>query len=125
MRGAADGLRGVSVNRRGFISVLVGAAGAPLVPWRGLVEPTIFLPPKETRNLGYARYLTDNTAWFIKPGRRAGLKTFHRSNELSEASLEAMCIRAAKIRLSLSDVVSSKELRMAITPFGFYGTRGL
>lgn len=31
------------MNRRGFISLLAGAAGAPLVPWRGLVEPKIFL----------------------------------------------------------------------------------
>lgn len=34
------------VNRRGFLSLLAGAAGAPLVPWRGLSEPTIFLPPR-------------------------------------------------------------------------------
>lgn len=33
------------MNRRGFISMLAGAAGAPLVPWRGLDEPSIFLPP--------------------------------------------------------------------------------
>lgn len=33
------------MNRRGFVSMLLGAAGAPLVPWRGLVEPRIFLPP--------------------------------------------------------------------------------
>jgi hypothetical protein len=32
------------VNRRGFISLLAGAAGAPLVPWRGLIEPLIVLP---------------------------------------------------------------------------------
>ena len=32
------------MNRRGFISLLAGAAGAPLVPWRGIVEPVIFLP---------------------------------------------------------------------------------
>lgn len=34
------------MNRRGFISLLAGAAGAPLVPWRGLIEPLIVLPPR-------------------------------------------------------------------------------
>lgn len=34
------------MNRRSFISLLAGAAGAPLVPWRGLVEPVISLPPR-------------------------------------------------------------------------------
>jgi hypothetical protein len=34
------------MNRRSFISLLAGAAGAPLVPWRGLIEPVIFLPPR-------------------------------------------------------------------------------
>lgn len=32
------------MNRRGFISMLAGVAGAPLVPWRGLAEPLIVLP---------------------------------------------------------------------------------
>jgi hypothetical protein len=35
------------INRRSFISLLAGAAGAPLVPWRGLVEPLIVLPSME------------------------------------------------------------------------------
>lgn len=35
------------MNRRGFISMIAGAAGAPLVPWRGIVEPRIFLPERE------------------------------------------------------------------------------
>jgi hypothetical protein len=34
------------VNRRGFISLLAGSAGAVLVPWRGTVEPVISLPPR-------------------------------------------------------------------------------
>lgn len=34
------------MNRRGFISLLAGGAGAALVPWRGLIEPTIVLPPR-------------------------------------------------------------------------------
>jgi hypothetical protein len=33
------------MNRRNFISVLAGAAGAPLVPWRVLIDPIIALPP--------------------------------------------------------------------------------
>lgn len=33
------------MKRRAFVSMLLGAAGAPLVPWRGIVEPRIFLPP--------------------------------------------------------------------------------
>lgn len=32
------------MNRRGFISLLAGAAGAPFVPWRALIEPVILLP---------------------------------------------------------------------------------
>jgi hypothetical protein len=32
------------MNRRKFFSMLAGAAGAPLVPWRGLIEPLIALP---------------------------------------------------------------------------------
>jgi hypothetical protein len=36
------------MNRRGFISLLAGAAGAPLVPWRGLVERVIVLAPAFT-----------------------------------------------------------------------------
>lgn len=35
-----------SMNRRGFISMLAGAAGAPLVPWRQVIEPLIVLPAK-------------------------------------------------------------------------------
>lgn len=35
------------MNRRGFISLLAGAAGATLVPWRGSIEPRIFLPAYE------------------------------------------------------------------------------
>ena len=35
------------MNRRSFISLLAGGAGTTLVPWRGLVEPRIFLPPTD------------------------------------------------------------------------------
>jgi hypothetical protein len=34
------------MNRRLFISLLAGAAGAPLVPWRGLIEPLVILPSR-------------------------------------------------------------------------------
>ena len=34
------------MNRRSFMSLLAGAAGAPLVPWRGLIAPLIVLPPR-------------------------------------------------------------------------------
>lgn len=34
------------MNRRGFISMLGGIAGAPLVPWRGIIEPRIMLPSR-------------------------------------------------------------------------------
>jgi hypothetical protein len=40
------------MNRRGFISLLGGAAGAVLVPWRGTVEPVIFLPPRAKIPMG-------------------------------------------------------------------------
>ena len=33
------------MNRRGFISLLAGGAGATLVPWRALTDPLIMLPP--------------------------------------------------------------------------------
>jgi hypothetical protein len=44
--GYSPGRSGLSVNRRGFISLLAGTAGAVLVPWRGQVEPIISLPPR-------------------------------------------------------------------------------
>lgn len=34
------------MNRRNFISLLAGAAGAPLVAWRGLIEPMVVLPAR-------------------------------------------------------------------------------
>jgi hypothetical protein len=34
------------MNRRGFISLLAGTAGATFVPWRGRIEPLIVLPPR-------------------------------------------------------------------------------
>ena len=34
------------MKRRAFISMLLGAAGAPLVPWREIVDPVIFLPTR-------------------------------------------------------------------------------
>ena len=37
----------LEVNRRAFLSMMLGAPGAPLVPWRGLVEPLIVLPALE------------------------------------------------------------------------------
>lgn len=47
------------MNRRGFISLLAGAAGAPLVPWRGLVEPLIVLPARERSMYGRAPWWMD------------------------------------------------------------------
>lgn len=48
------------MNRRGFISMLAGAAGAPLVPWRGLIESVIVLPGliRPTRMLPELIYAT-------------------------------------------------------------------
>lgn len=37
------------MNRRGFISLMAGGAGAVLVPWRGRIEPVIVLPPRVPR----------------------------------------------------------------------------
>lgn len=34
------------MNRRGFFSLMAGAAGAALVPWRGNVEPVLVMPPR-------------------------------------------------------------------------------
>lgn len=41
------------MNRRGFISLLTGAAGAVLVPWRGLSAPLILLPPPPRVDLSH------------------------------------------------------------------------
>jgi hypothetical protein len=48
------------VNHRGFISLLTGAAGAALVPWRGNVEPLISLPPRTD----LSRYFAGPDTWF-------------------------------------------------------------
>lgn len=53
------------MNRRGFLSLMAGAAGAALVPWRGLSEPRIFLP---TRKADLSRYLS-GPYWFPTDGR--------------------------------------------------------
>lgn len=63
------------MNRRGFISLLAGSAGTVLVPWRGTIEPSIFLPP---RGVDLRRYLTPNNTWFLRdavdsPGKRIRL----------------------------------------------------
>ena len=97
------------MNRRGFISLLVGAAGAPLVPWRGLVEPTIFLPPKS--RLDPSRYLTSDPKWFL-PGHHPEIhkflrRTYSDSVDLSEASLEEMLIQ---IRDAVDDM--GKPIRL-------------
>lgn len=63
------------MNRRGFISMLAGAAGAPLVPWRGLEKALIFLP-NATPKINLRDYLTSKNAWFIRTGDRKGMTTF-------------------------------------------------
>jgi hypothetical protein len=40
------------LNRRGFISLLAGSAGAVLVPWRAQSAPCIFLPPRSKLSVG-------------------------------------------------------------------------
>lgn len=49
------------MNRRGFISLLSGAAGAPLVPWRGLIEPVIVLAGRE------APHICEDSFWCNHP----------------------------------------------------------
>jgi hypothetical protein len=52
----------MTTSRRAFVSLLLGAAGAPLVPWRGLREPRIFLPARPQRVLArvtFAPFLDD------------------------------------------------------------------
>jgi|ERR1700761_12583 len=48
------------MNRRGFISLMGGLAAAPLVPWRGVIEPFISLPPRRD----FSRYFAGLDAWF-------------------------------------------------------------
>lgn len=33
------------MTRRGFISMLAGASGAPFIPWREITKPIIVVPP--------------------------------------------------------------------------------
>lgn len=39
------------MNRRQFFSMMAGAAGAALVPWRGSIEPVIILPSRSHLSL--------------------------------------------------------------------------
>lgn len=41
------------MNRRSFFSLLAGAAGAPLVPWRGLIDPIIVLAGRQSADAYY------------------------------------------------------------------------
>lgn len=111
------------MNRRGFISLLVGSAGAPLVPWRGLIEPQIFLPPKPRVDL--PRYLTSKDVWFLKTSVCTCTSQFcnqlHRypRGDLCQESLERMLI---KIR----DAVDARGQRISIRPTHvIYGSSGL
>lgn len=54
------------MNRRGFISLMAGAAGAPLVPWRGLIEPLIVLPNAAPKIERYT-YRAEALAFAIDP----------------------------------------------------------
>lgn len=86
----ADGR--VSVNRRGFISLLAGAAGATLVPWRGSIEPLISLPPRSRNELWfYQKYFTSPYAWYIKTDSFSNRSVSE--SVLTQESLEAMLIR--------------------------------
>jgi hypothetical protein len=79
------------MNRRGFISSLVGAAGMPLVPWRGLIESRIFLPSRVALTEAAIErvclqiideaYLTSNTRWYLKAVPLPALMTAHRTRE--------------------------------------------
>ena len=94
------------MNRRGFISLLAGAAGMAALPiWRR-PHPVIFVPPRT----GMSDYLTAPDTWFIQPSPQlqrllatvehqadaiSGVTRFSNvlrpGAELSEASLEALC----------------------------------
>jgi hypothetical protein len=90
------------MNRRGFISLLAGSAGAVLVPWRGVTQPLISIAKPETL-IDPGHYLTSNTAWFLKvPNgdfRTDNLRYIHREHfsnqllapaEMTERTLEGM-----------------------------------
>jgi hypothetical protein len=73
------------MNRRGFISLLAGGAGAVLVPWRGLVKPVISLPPPAEQDL--SQYLTSRYSWFLRPDAHPLPPMFYRE-PMGEKSLE-------------------------------------
>jgi len=81
------------MNRRGFISLMGALAAAPLVPWRGLIEPLISLPLRPNRPNRY------NEIWVT-------------SVDLTEASLEEMLRQVSK---SLQ-VVSVRPTQLIVRP---------
>lgn len=76
------------MNRRGFISLLAGSAGAVLVPWRGLREPLISLPPRR------------HYCWLWPNGTYWHTTNSNFSNEavasLNQQSLEEMLVNIRK-----------------------------
>ena len=82
------------MNRRGFISLLTGAAGAALVPWRGNVEPLISLPPRSSLLYGL------------------GAPTWDFSNRLTPSSV----LSARMVEEMLTDIRKSIYHPVALVP---------
>jgi hypothetical protein len=73
------------LNRRGFISLMAGAAAAPLVPWRGLIEPLISLPPRSKV------FFWPNGSYYCESGTFSNQLTANAT--LTQESLEEMLNR--------------------------------
>jgi hypothetical protein len=68
------------MKRRTFISMLVGGAGALVLPaWRK-PEPVLFLPPRDfsTATMRVNNYFTSPHAWYIQMPVPDGLKLYDR-----------------------------------------------
>jgi hypothetical protein len=70
------------LNRRGFISLMAGTAAAPLVPWRGLIEPLISLPPRPKV------WVWPNGTYYAESGTFSN--RLYPEAEITQASLERM-----------------------------------
>lgn len=95
------------MNRRGFLSLLMGAAGAPLVPWRQLIEPLIILPAafQLVPITGmYAREIAVPEGWIEGPFSPFSIRSDR---------LELLQAHYAK-RMGFVDVRSTSSIRMAL-----------
>lgn len=111
------------MNRRGFISMMVGAAGALVLPkWR-IPDPVIVLPPRDftTADMRYSAYFTSKYSWFIKTGHPDGIALtsiehpFSNSVatpvDLSEAAIERLVIDIRRLQVDSGGLLALRTTR--------------